>query len=626
MEENQNGEGFNLKAFLFGKIKKKLGWAFGILIVLIVILVIVTYTLNSRISKDTTYIREVNAPLEIMAEHVISYDAMLTGLTHESLLHAEKGEGFKEHRTEYDQIGIKLDNLIKVEAPALLNKSRRSIDEKNKVYSILKELDRVNLLLVDLELGAFDAMEKGDLEKASLLIVGGKYHEYKAELTDLYEKWSDEETRITEGIRQRVLDNSRDVRLYNLYLEILFILIAGIVPFLILRLISTPIVNLKDMAENLKKNKFDSRVKIKTGDELEELGDTFNKMAETLGKTDAERKQIDKAKSEFLSITSHELRSPMTPMKAQLQMVLGDYFGKITKEQRESLQIVLNNTERLDKIIVDFLEISRIEAARLKFNFIRADLTKTVGLVIDEMKGFMPEKKIKIETKVEKLPTIEVDPDRVSQVLRNLINNAIKFSPENGKIEVSAKLSNNMILFSVKDHGVGIAEKDQRKLFEPFYQVENMYQHKSGGTGLGLAISKGIVESQNGKIWLSSQEGKGTTFYFTVPLKPVREIKAIKLLFSEAEKTDEIQKGIFKEFLGPLGEKEFETLSNSKGITIESIKEYTSYLAKTGVLKKDKSEEFKNKIAILFNRGEKEVTIDNQKSPEKKFISAFEDK
>jgi len=392
-------------------------------------------------------------------------------------------------------------------------------------------------------------------------------------------------------------------RLIILFLRVslILILVLALIFFLISIRIIKPIHELIFAAERLKNNDFKVRLDIKTGDELEELANTFNNTAEILDNLDNERKQLDKAKTEFLSITSHELRSPMTPMKAQLQMALSDYFGKLTSGQRNALEIVLSNTDRLDKIIVDFLEISRIEAARLKFNFVKADLTKMINSVVEEVKSFMPEKKLRIELDLGKLPLIEADPDRVSQVLRNLLTNAIKFSHQNGRILVSAKLANGMIQFSVKDEGVGISEKDQKHLFEPFFQVENMYQHKSGGTGLGLAICKGIVESQGGRIWLVSQEGKGTAFYFTVPFKPVHETKAIKILFSNGQKTDELVKSIFIDYIGPLGEREFEVLQKSKGIVYESVEEYISDLVRKGILTKENSEEFKSKIAMIFN-------------------------
>jgi signal transduction histidine kinase len=262
-------------------------------------------------------------------------------------------------------------------------------------------------------------------------------------------------------------------------------------------------------------------------------------MIAALAQTKDERKGIESAKTRFLSITSHELRSPMTPLKAQLQMLEGEYFGKLNEKQKEAVSIVVRNADHLDRIIVDFLEISRIEAARLKFLFEKVSLNKSVQELLSVMKGFMPEKKIKIISKISKLPVIEVDAERVNQVLRNLINNAIKFSKDNGTVEVTAKVEQNHMLFSVKDNGIGMKDEDQRRIFEPFYQAEQTMYRKKGGTGLGLAICRGIVESQNGKIWLDSEVGKGLLR---------RKIGRLKL---EAKKTKELIKKLQKEcFIG----------------------------------------------------------------------------
>lgn len=406
--------------------------------------------------------------------------------------------------------------------------------------------------------------------------------------------------------KKEAIDIVRSKLIIIFSISFLFVLIiSGVSSYFISKAVTKPIQSLIHGTESMRYQDYSVRMNIQSGDELEELGQSFNKTIEILGNIDKEKNQIDKAKTEFLSITSHELRSPMTPMKAQLQMILGNYYGKLNKKQIDSLKIILNNTERLDRIIVDFLEISRIEAARLKFNFTKVNLSSTVKSVAEEMKEFMPEKKIRIITKIGKIPVIEADPDRVSQVLRNLINNAIKFTPEQGSIEVSVKLNNGMLLFYVKDNGIGIPELAQRRLFEPFYQVDNMYQHKSGGTGLGLAICKGIVESQGGKIWLMSEEGKGTIFYFTVPLEPIRNMKAIRLLFSETVKYDEIIKNIFKEFLGPIGETEFENLRKSYGVTVKSLSNYLLFLLRNKILTKKINEEFKNKIDNILNKGEK---------------------
>lgn len=382
---------------------------------------------------------------------------------------------------------------------------------------------------------------------------------------------------------------------------------AGVIGFLVSRSISKPIKELYEAAKEIEKGNFNVKTDIKTNDEIQELGNAFNRTTATLNNMDKERKQLDTAKSEFLSITSHELRSPMTPMKAQLQMLENEYFGKLTKNQKESLAVVIRNADRLDKIMLDFLEISRIESARLKFNFKETDLKETVNETVEFMKGFAKEKKIKIVVNVEKLPIIEVDPDRVSQVLRNLINNAIKFSKKNSKIEVNVTSEKDHILFSVRDYGCGLIPEKQIRVFEPFYQVEKTSCRKYGGTGLGLTICRGIVESQKGKIWVESKPNEGCTFYFTVPLKPVREIEPIKVLFSEKDTLERKITEEFKIMLGPLGLEEFNELKSKNALWKEDIFEYIDLLNEKHIITDEQREGFKNRISNIF--GEKKEII-----------------
>src|SRR3989344_2443930 len=359
-----------------------------------------------------------------------------------------------------------------------------------------------------------------------------------------------------------------------------------------------PLEQLHNVTQEIGRGNFKVRANINTKDEFQELGDSFNRTIEQLEKIDEERKQIDSTKTRFLSITSHELRSPMTPMQAQLQMLQEGYLGNMNKKQKKAVDIVYRNTQRLDKIIVDFLEISRIEAARLKFNFIKVNLSDYIKQLVEEMKGFMPEKKIQIIANVSKLPYFEVDPDRVMQVLRNLLNNAIKFTPNKGKIEITARCENNFIFFSVKDSGVGIKQEQQSRIFEPFSQAEQSIYRQYGGTGLGLAICRGIVGSQGGKIWFESHEGKGTTFYFTIPLVPIREMKPIRVLFSNKENIEKLFHKLFIELLGPIGEKEFENLKK-QGLVKENVFKYLDSITKLGVITRETNREFKNRI-ILF--------------------------
>jgi hypothetical protein len=157
-----------------------------------------------------------------------------------------------------------------------------------------------------------------------------------------------------------------------------------------------------------------------------------------------------------------------------------------------------------------------------------------------------------------------------------------------------------MIQFSVRDTGIGIKPEDVQRVFEPFFQEEQTMYRKYGGTGLGLAICKGIVESQEGRIWLESELGKGTTFHFTIPLEPVRELKPIKVLFSPKESIEKKIAALFTEILGPLGGMEFETLRTQKGILKETLLEYVNELVKNGVITPETNNDFKKAILEAF--------------------------
>jgi len=366
--------------------------------------------------------------------------------------------------------------------------------------------------------------------------------------------------------------------------------------------ITKPMRKLQMATEEVENGNYAVRVDINTRDEMAQLGRAFNKTAAALERVDEERKEIDKIKTQFMSITSHELRSPITPIKAQSQMLLWGYFGKLNKDQKESVDIILKNTLRLDTIIQDFLEISRIEAARLKFNFVKVNLAGHIMKLKEEMDELMPEKRITVVSEVAKLPKIETDPDRLLQVLRNLVNNAKKFSPEGSEIFIKAEVQGDFILFSVKDSGIGIKPEDAGRIFEPFFQAEKTMYREYGGIGLGLAICRGIVEAQNGRIWFKSAPGKGTTFYFTLPLTPVREMKPIRILFSEQAVIENKIESVFNEILGPVGKTEFNDLKTQKRIVDEGVlTKYVTELVKNGIITEKKGEEFEDRMNRIIN-------------------------
>lgn len=382
-----------------------------------------------------------------------------------------------------------------------------------------------------------------------------------------------------------------------------FLLIGlGVISYMLSRMVTQPLKKIHDATKELKKGNYENlSLELKKHDEIGKLAEAFNIAVDSLARIDERKKMIDDAKTRFLTITSHELRSPMTPMKAQLQMLDQGYFGGLNYEQKDSVNMIVRNAERLDKIISDFLEISRIEAARLKFDFKKTDLTETVNEIVKFMEGFAREKKVKLETDLEPLPEIMVDPDRVSQVLRNLIHNAIKFSEENSKIEINAKKEKDHIVFTVKDYGTGMTPEDQIRVFEPFYQIDKTANKRHGGTGLGLAICRGIIESQKGRIWVDSKIGKGSTFHFTVPLKPVKKIEPIKILFSQKSVIDKKIQDEFQTMLGPLGLGEYNELKNKNALNKDDIFNYIDTLEERSILESDQAENFKHKINGIFD-------------------------
>jgi signal transduction histidine kinase/GAF domain-containing protein len=231
-------------------------------------------------------------------------------------------------------------------------------------------------------------------------------------------------------------------------------------------------------------------------------------------------KEIDKLKSDFIAVVSHELKTPVSAMMGFATLIEDGIAGDITEEQMEYLNKIQIQGERLIRLINDLLDFSKLEAGQMPVYLQLLDPDDIVIEVIETLRPLADEKSMKLKYNIEKnLPSVYVDPDKLKQILINLISNAIKFTPETtGVIEVTACYNDKRreIVLSVKDNGIGIPEKDKGRLFERFYQVDNSSTRKYGGTGLGLAIVKKLVELNKGSVWVESQIGKGSSFYFTV--------------------------------------------------------------------------------------------------------------
>src|SRR5215475_7139343 len=231
-------------------------------------------------------------------------------------------------------------------------------------------------------------------------------------------------------------------------------------------------------------------------------------------------KELDQLKSDFVSNVSHELRTPLTAIKGAVDLLLREVPGALNESQTHHLSRVRSNTQHLAGLINDLLDLSKIEEGKIELDAGRVSLGDLVQEVMETVKPMAAEKSVLLDVEVPE-PSVLVwaDRDKVTQVLMNLIGNAIKFTPSDGKIGVStANDRRGWVRVSIRDGGPGIPASEQEKIFEKFYQVTRDGEPKPKGTGLGLAISKSLVELHGGKIWVESQPGCGSTFSFTLPV------------------------------------------------------------------------------------------------------------
>jgi two-component system phosphate regulon sensor histidine kinase PhoR len=233
----------------------------------------------------------------------------------------------------------------------------------------------------------------------------------------------------------------------------------------------------------------------------------------------SQQRDIDRMKSDFISSVSHELRTPLTSIKAYAETMLHD--KNMPEETKiEFLQVINEESERLTNLINGILEISRIESGTIEITRAQVNMTSVVSRAVTGLEHLAGKKNIHLETSIaEHLPELLGDETKIHSMVTNLVNNAIKFTPENGHIAVSAQVNNDELVIKVSDNGMGIPKEDLTKIFGRFYRV-----HRPGkeiqGTGLGLAIVKEVVLRHDGRIDVESEVDKGSTFTVYLPITP----------------------------------------------------------------------------------------------------------
>jgi PAS domain S-box-containing protein len=249
------------------------------------------------------------------------------------------------------------------------------------------------------------------------------------------------------------------------------------------------------------------------GDEGEDLGYGI-----TLRDVTRE-KELDKMKLQLLSTVSHELRTPLASIKGFTTTLLREDVNWDEEAQRDFLQIIDAESDRLTELISDLLDMSRIEAGALSIEKEQTDIHELLQEAIGATRLQSVKHSFVLDA-LSRIPRILADPRRIGQVLRNLLQNAVKYSPDGGEINIKAALGSQYLTIQVSDQGVGIPQEYHQRVFERFFQVDSDSTRRVGGSGLGLAIAKSIVEAHGGRIWFRSEPGQGSTFYFTLPWNP----------------------------------------------------------------------------------------------------------
>jgi PAS domain S-box-containing protein len=280
-------------------------------------------------------------------------------------------------------------------------------------------------------------------------------------------------------------------------------------------------LELNEKSQNLKET---NKLLIRAEKELQllnkELENKVKDRTKALRDSYEELKRLDKIKDEFVSNISHELRTPLTSIRAYNQLMFDEILGKITPKQKDSLKIILGNTDHLIHLINNLLRINKLSSGKTELHIQSFSLVDLINKVLTDFNPRIDGIKGVVKTDFLKKSNIKADYEKIEQVLTNLISNAIKYkSSKKFVLVVSLKLENKNYLISIKDNGIGIPKKDQSKIFDKFYQVDQGMTKKVQGDGLGLAIVKDIVDLQKGRIEVKSSKGLGTEFLVSIPVK-----------------------------------------------------------------------------------------------------------
>ncbi len=290
-----------------------------------------------------------------------------------------------------------------------------------------------------------------------------------------------------------------------------FILLGIMISIFITRSITQPLSSMRKKTRQVARGDFECSLDLSAPPEIGDLAQDFNLMCNKL-------KEMDKVKSDFFSLMAHELRMPLASIKEGTSLLLDGIGEELKEKRKEVLTIIAEESNRLIDLVNSLLDLSKMEAGMIAFNFKISDLSPLINKAASGMDPLAMTKNVSIKIEIpENLPYVNMDGERILQALRNLIGNAVKFTPGGGQITISAEPTQKGVKVYVADTGPGIPKEDLNAIFDKFQQATMTSYNKIKGTGLGLAIVKHIVNAHGGKVWVESEIGNGSIFTFLLP-------------------------------------------------------------------------------------------------------------
>ena len=392
---------------------------------------------------------------------------------------------------DLDSIGQNPENLIPI--PRENSNALRQLDPLWEAVELRVSILEKNSLRTEEFDSAYNAFKKQRIELTS-------------SLDNLLDSWNQQ---LQESSSQR---GTIVQTLLVVDIAIFFLVIV------VVRQSLNPLEIITRALSRVKEGIYGEKINYKSDDEIGELVNSFNIMSDTIKQKTQEAKETDIAKDEFLSMITHELKTPLVPIQGYVDILLGEHLGPLTEKQKDRLKIIKSSSESLLRIISDLLDAQKLELGKLVVKKENHDIKDTIEKAVESLQPRAIENKVTINQHLDKKIIVPHDPERIRQVLTNLLKNSLDVvEPNSGLIEIFVEDSPKEVKISVKDNGPGIPQENQEDLFKKFYQVDTSLTREVGGSGLGLAICKGLVEGHGGTILAESTSGTGAIFSFTLP-------------------------------------------------------------------------------------------------------------